>query len=635
MLEVMRKHAQSWISKVILGGIILSFALWGVGDYFLGSRVQVVAEVDGNPMPDSAFAQAYERQLGSIRAMLGGNVSKEMIERLGLKQETIQTMINRQLMLDEAQRTGLTAPEATLLARVRANPVFQASGSFDQNRYRILTRNMGFRTPSDYEAEQRLNLMVDALQKGILNSASASEEQVRDRFEDEYENRVIAAIIVDPVSLEGKIKVSDAAARDYYEAHKENYRSPLRLKLAIAEIQPGTGDIEIDESEIQAVYEEQRDRLSKPEQRHARHILVRLAVDAGENTRNSAFEKIQKAADRIKAGEDFAKVAREMSDDTSAKDGGDLGMFERGKMVAPFEEAAFSMQDGEVSEVVETQFGLHLIQLLETTPEQVTPLAEVRDDIAQELRLEKTNNEAYQLSQDLDDALGREDSLKAAADSMNLAVRELELISQDEALAESLFATEHDFRRQTFAKAPGDTVEVVELSDGRFVAVEVLERLEPDVLPFAKVTAKVYLEAKRRMAEEQARSLADEILSKAKQAKFDKLAQQYGQPIYISKPVRRLGTGDDATWLTTKVLEAAFATPAGETFATAIDVPQGQALIQVRNITAAKDDEFAKQKAAIKGELLRGNGAVRFARWMASVRDRHDIVVHDDVLDRF
>ncbi len=635
MLEIMRKHAQSWISKVILGGIILSFALWGVGDYFLGSRVQVVAEVDGNPIPDSAFAQAYERQLNMYRALLGDKFSKEMIDRMGVKQETVQTIINRQLMLDEAMETGLTAPEATLLARVRANPAFQASGSFDQNRYRILTRNMGFRTPTDYEAEQRLNLMVDALQKGIINSADVNDEQIRDRFAAEYETRVIAAIIVDPASLESKINITDEAAREYYEAHKENYRSPLRLKLAVVEIEPGVDDIEIDENEIQAAYEEQRDRFSKPEQRHARHILVRLVLDAGEDARNSAFEKIEKAAARIKAGEDFAKVAREMSDDATAKNGGDLGSFGRGEMVAPFEEAVFSMQDGEVSEVVETQFGLHLIQLLDIKPEQTTPLEQVRNEIAEQLRLVRIRDEAYRLSQDLDDALGQEDTLKAAAEGMNLAVRELGPISQDEALAEDLFVVDSAFRQQIFAASPGDPVNVVELSESHFVAVEVLERLEPDVLPYVKVTAKVYENARRSMAAEQARTLADEILTKADQARLDSLAQQYGQPIYISKPVRRIGIGDDSTWLTTMVLEAAFDTAKGDAYQSALDVPQGLALIQVRDVIAAKDSEFARQKEAIESELLKGNGAVRFARWMASVRDRHDIIVHNDVLDRF
>ncbi len=637
MLESMRNHAQSWLSKLILGGIILSFALWGIGDYFMGSRVQAVAEVDGEPITDVAFQQAYERQLNAYRSLLGGNFSRQAANRLGIKQTTLQTMVNRMLMLNEAEAMGLVAPEATLLARVRTNPAFQAAGSFDATRYRILTRNMGFRTPTDYENEQRLNLMVDALQQAITGSADVREEEIRQRFADEYEKRVIAAIIVDPASLEAKVSVTDAEARAYYEAHKNSYRSPLRLRLAIVEINPATisKDIDISEDDIRAAYEEKQDTYQVPEQRHARHILIKLPKDADDAAVKVAREKIEKAAARIRTGEDFAKVAREVSEGPTAKNGGDLGFFARGKMVAPFDKVVFSMKPGDVSGPVRTRFGFHLIQLLEIRLAKTRSLKEVHDEIYRQLRLEKARDEAYRLSQDLDDALGQEDTLKAAAESINLPVRELGPISRDEALADPLFAGHPAFRLKVFNTPVDAPVEVEEMDDGRFVAVEVLKRLVPEVLPYAKVAREVYTQAKKAKAMKLAQEKAADMLSKAKSTAPEKLAQEYGQPIYISKPVRRIGSGDTSAWLTTDVLRAAFETPKGHMYGKAIRVPQGLALIQVRDVIEAGQNEFEKQKAAIRSELLKANGAVRFARWMASVRDRHDIVVHDDVLARF
>jgi len=131
MLEIMRNQAQSWLAKLILGGIALSFGLWGIGDYFTGSRVAYVAEVDGKPISDQSFSQTYERQLNSYRAMLGQQFSKTLVEQLGVKDNTLQTMINRQLMLDEASRMGLVASDAALLAYVQNNPTFQQAGAFD------------------------------------------------------------------------------------------------------------------------------------------------------------------------------------------------------------------------------------------------------------------------------------------------------------------------------------------------------------------------------------------------------------------------------------------------------------------------------------------------------------------------
>ncbi len=637
MLESMRNHAQSWLSKLILGGIILSFALWGIGDYFLGSRVQAVAEVDGTPVTDVAFQQAYERQLNAYRSLLGGRFSRQTARQFGVKQETLQTMVNRMVMLSEARAMGLVAPEATLLARVRANPAFQAAGSFDATRYRILTRNMGFRTPADYEEEQRLNLMVDALQQAITGSADVREEEIRQRFADEYEKRVIAAIIIDPASLEAGVKVSDEQARSYYASHKNDYRSPLRLKLAVVEIDPENiaRDMDISEADIRAAYEEHLDTYHVPEKRHARHILIKLPKDADDAAVKAARKKIEKAAARIRAGEDFARVAREVSEGPTAKKGGDLGFFTRGKMVPPFDKAVFSMKAGELSAPVRTRFGLHLIQLLEIRPARTRTLQEVHDEIARQLRLEKARDEAYRLSQDLDDALGQEDTLKAAAESINLPVRELGPVSRDEALADPLFAGHPAFRQKVFSTPVDAPVEVEEMDDGRFVAVEILQRLPPKTLPFAKVASKVYAQAKKARANELAQEKATEILRKARSTTPEKLAQAYGQPLYISKPVRRIGSGDSASWLTTGVLSAAFETPKGHMYNKPVRVPQGLALVQVRDVIAPGKEEYEKQKAVIRNALLKANGAVRFARWMASVRDRHDIVVHNDVLARF
>lgn len=297
MLESMRNQAQSWIAKVILGGIALSFALWGVGDFFTGNQVQTVAEVDGKPIVDGAFRQAYERQLNNYRSMMGNQFSKELVEQLGVKEETIQTLINRKLMLGEASKMGLSAPEAALLASLHSDPAFQSANGFDANRYRILTRNMGFRTTRDYEDEQRLNLMVDALQQAVVGSAQVNDRDIRDNFNREFEQRVLSAIIVDPASMLDKVKISDAQARDYYDANMSNYRSSLKVKLTAVEISPETfsNDLVIDAADVEAAYSDRKADFSKPEQRRASHILVRNSKDADEATRSAAFKKIESA----------------------------------------------------------------------------------------------------------------------------------------------------------------------------------------------------------------------------------------------------------------------------------------------------------------------------------------------------
>ncbi len=639
MLESMRNHAQSWISKIILGGIALSFVLWGVGDYFLGPQMQEVAEVDGNPIPETEFYQSYERQLNNLRASVGKDFSKDMARQLGLKDQTLQTIINRRIILSEASRMGLTAPNPALIQRVHSNPSFQTAGTFDPSRYRILTRNLGYRSPADFERELSLDMMADALQQAIVGSSSVSDKEIRQRFNAEYEKRVLASLIIEPGSLEGKVKVSDEQAREYYETHKNSYRSPLRLNLAIVEISPAKlgQDIALEEADILTAYEAEKDKFTEPEQRHARHILVRVSDKESDDERQLARTRIEKLLQRIQSGEDFSKVAISDSEDVTAKDGGDLGFFARGAMVPSFEQAAFSLQTGEVSGIVESPFGFHLIKLIEIRPESSQSLDKVRAQLEDQLRQEKASDEAYNLSQDLDDALGKEESLSAAADTLDLPVRKLGPLSLEEAIADPLFANNIEFRGKIFNAGKDDPINIHELDDGSYIAVEIKSRQKPDILPFEKVASRVYANVKAEEARRLAREKAEEAREKAASTStsLDMLAAEYSQGIFLSKPVRKSGVGDEAEWLTTTLLEQAFLTPMGGTLARVIEIPKGFAVVQVRDVISATEDEFIKQADGIRQEIRKANGASRFARWIASVRDRHEININETALDRY
>ncbi len=636
MLESMRNHAQSWIAKVILGGVALSFVLWGVGDYFLGGQVQPVAEVDGSPIGQTEFVQAYERQLNNYRRMLGSNFSKELVRSLGLKDNTLQTMINRRLMLDEANKLGLTAPESMVIASVRQEAAFQSAGNFDPQRYRILTRNMGYATPQDYEQDLKVNLLIDMLQKTIVDSARVSEQEVREQYERDYEKRVLAAVVVEPASLEKDITIDHDKALAWYEAHKDQYMSPLRVRLKLVDIDPldMAKDLAVSKADLDKAYEENLQQYTRPEQRHARHILIKVSPDASEGVRKAAREKIEAALKRVRSGEDFAKVAKEVSQDSSAKQGGDLGWFAQGAMVPQFDAQVFSMQPGEISDVVETQFGFHIIKLEGVKPREVLPLEKVKAELEAEIRRRMGADEAYQLSQDLDDALGMEDSLSAAAESVGLNVREIGPISQNEAFAEKALS-DPAIRNQVFSARPGDPIEIHETNDGHFIAFEIVERVQPQVLPFEKVAKRATDDARRDAARNKARELAEKILKAANGKNADELAQQFSLPKFISKPLRANGSGDQAPWLTRSVLDAAFRTAKGQWLTSVQQVPDGLAVVQVQDVIPASEEEFQKQQDSIRQQVKKSKGAVRFARWMDSVREQHEIIVHPEVIERF
>ncbi len=635
MLESMRNQAQSWLAKLLLGGIALSFVLWGVGDYFLGGRSEPVAEVDGKPITANEFRQALERQKNAYRQALGKQYSKELLDSLHLKDSTVQTLVNRRIMFSVASELGLAAPEPVVAASIRANPAFQSASGFDPRRYQILTRNMGFGSSRDYENDLRLNMKVDALQKALSGSARVSEKEIRERFDHDYEQRVLQAIIVDPDKLLDSVKMDEAGARAWYDSHKNDYRSPLRIRLNAVEINPDelAKDISVDEAELKAAYEERLAEFVEEEQRHARHILVRIGKDATAEAQVAARKRIEAIQARIKAGEAFAKVADEASEDAGAKDGGDLGWFRKGAMAPAFDKAVFSMSKGDTSDIVETQFGYHLIRLEGIRKSGTKKFDEVRDQLKDDLIRARAAEEAYKLSQDLDDALGMEDSLKAAAGDLNLKLDAIGPVSMDEAGANPLLS-DADLRAKAFSTLPGQTIEIEETAKGHFVAFEVIERNEPEVMAFDKVSASAMADAKRDAARKEARKLADKIRQTSGKS-LAALAEEYGQEKYISKPVRINGTGDNAVWLTPEALKQAFLGNQGEWLETTVEVPQGVAAIRVEKIIAAPDDEFDKQKANIILQVREAKGTARFARWMAAMRDKHEIEIYERALERY
>ena len=635
MLETMRNHAQGWLAKLILGGIALSFVLWGVGDYFLGGAPDPVAEVDGKPISNAEYNQIYERQKNAYRQMFGKNYSSDLMDSINLKETTLQTLVNRHIMLGLAADLGLAAPEQVVLSNVQANPAFQSASGFDPQRYQILTRNMGFGTAKDYENDIRLTIMVDALQKAVSGSARVSEREVREMFNRQYEQRVLEAIIVDPDSILAKITVDESEAKAWYESHKDSYRSPLRSRINVVDISPEelAGDISVDEGDIRNAYENRENEFAVPEERKASHILAKVAQDASDELRAMVRKKIEATQLRLKSGEDFATVAKEDSDDASAAEGGSIGWFKQDAMVAVFGQAAFSMSKGDISDIVESQFGYHIILLEDIREAKIKTFAEVKDSLKDDLIKARAAEEAYKLSQDLDEALGMEDSLKAAAESLNLKMQSIDPISLDEAIAQPLLA-DAQLRAKAFSTMPGQAIEIVETAKGHFVAFEVTERIDPEVMDFAKVAATALEDVKRDAAMKQARQLAEDI-RQAGDKSLDALAQEFGQAKFISKPVRSSGEGDDAGWLTVDVLNPAFNVNQGAWVEQTIKVPQGFAVVRVADVIAASEEEFNNRKAEITKQAETAKGEMRFARWMASVRDRHEITTNQQALERY
>jgi len=305
-------------------------------------------------------------------------------------------------------------------------------------------------------------------------------------------------------------------------------------------------------------------------------------------------------------------------------------------MVPEFEDVVFSkLQVGEVSGVLRTQFGLHLVQLNEIQPALVQPLAEVHEDLRQQLIKQALDNEAYRLSEDLDNALGMEDSLAAAAAAVNLPLMKLGKLSSENVLANTLLSSSDALKKSAFSMMPGDAIEIVEVNDGHFVALEVMQRINPETMVYDEVVKRVYNDVRADEAAKQAQLIADDSLAAGLAgANIDDLAQKFAQPKYISKLVLSTGEGDESNWLQ-GVLTSSFRTPEANWVDSTLMTGQGIAVVFVEEVQQADSSTFEAEADIVRDEALKAKGAVRFARWMARVRDRHEISVNKRVLERF
>lgn len=624
MLERMRAHAQSWIAKALLGGIILSFALWGVADYFLSPKLEPVAEVDGKPIPPREFAMAYEREIAAMQARLGNRFTRADAARIGLPRATLEALIDERLMRAEAKKLGLVVPDAILAATVQSTPGFQTNGHFDPARYAMVVRALGFARPRDYEQEVRTQILAAHLRAALSRSAIVSEREALARFMQEHEQRSFLVVRLNPKEL-AVPEPDEQQLREWFEAHRDRYRTPTRIALAYVLLSPDAmaGDIEVSSEEIRKAYEAHKARYTTPEARRLWHWWMPTDTEA---QRKQALAVAKKIAERVRKGTPLAKAVKEVSDRKAE----DLGWMKRGELADRLEKVAFALKKGEVSAPVVTDKGVHLFWLADVRPARVRPLEEVRNEIAHELALAHAREEVDARADELDDALGRTDSLEEAARELGIALHTKTATLADLARDADLGAPE--VIKALRELAPGDPPPLLELEDGRVIALEVRRRIPAQPMPFADARPLVrrdWMEAKRH---ELARSRAQAWLKRlAEGASANALASE-GASLVTIPPVTR-AEAEQAGLPHAAVAKAYEARPGDwldEIFADGSAV----VLVQVRSVKSPDRKAWEKLRDRVLTSLRQEMGQVRVARWMASLRKRHEVAIHEEALRR-
>lgn len=507
--DKLREGAQGTTSKIILGAIILSFALAGVGSYVTQPAKQVAAVVNDEEIPAQALENAYRNERDRLQSQLGEQFSQLLADPTyvaQIRRSVLEQMIEQSLIDQKIAELGLRASDEQVRQAIRALPEFQTDGKFDNDRYlQLLGRNN--LTPEQLRDSIRQDLNRQMLLNAIVGSAFSlpNEAGLLDRLT--HQQRSATLVRLPLAEFESGAEVTDDEAKAWYEAHPGQFQRPEQVKLNYVLLGANTVSAQdIDELAIEDFYAANQASYTQPEQRRVAHIMV--------NKDGDAEQKIQAILERLNAGEEFAELAASESDDAfTGEKGGELDWMEAGTLDPAFDKAAFALANaGDVSGVVESDFGLHLIKLLEVREAQVKPLSDVRDSIAERLAADQAGDDFYQREQRLAElAFEFPDSLDMAADELELTVQSTDFVSagefpqvlSDTRVINKAFSSE--LREQRMNS------DIIELGDNQAAVIRVLDYRPAAVRDFDEVKAQAFELARKDKAAEQAQQAADAL----------------------------------------------------------------------------------------------------------------------------
>lgn len=381
MLEILRKKAQSPVLQAIVVIIVLVFIFWGVGTNNNNGGGQSVASVNGEPILYPDYQQAYDRAVTNLREQFGGTIPKGLLDNFDLRNQVLDQLIQTTLLRQGGKAAGSLVSNDEVMDAIKEMEAFRENDVFNMEQYKaILTGSRT--TPTAFEESMRQNILTNKITDEIGRFAKVVDSEIAELFNYENEEIKLEYVSLNADDFKDKVELNEDSIIAFHEENRENYKTAEQIKLKylafpFSDIESGP----VSDAEVENYYQQNIDRFSYPEKRGASHILLKTAEGDSEERLAERRLEIETILERAKSGEDFAMLAKEYSEGPSAPKGGYLGVFGRGQMVPAFENAVFGMQVGEISGVVKTQFGLHVIRLDKIEPFRVTPIEEARAEI--------------------------------------------------------------------------------------------------------------------------------------------------------------------------------------------------------------------------------------------------------------
>ena len=634
MLQSIREKIQGIVAAVIIGLICLTFGVWGIESYLSEASKVVVAEVGGEDIELAEYQDAFQRLRQRAQAELGDQFDPTQWAGEDTKRRVLEFVVDDELLTQLLERRRIRVGSDQVAQFLMGSPNFQVDGKFSSERYAQVTNMLGF-TEQAFEQQAQRDMAVEQLRAGVIASAFASHQELDDIARLAVQTRDIGYVVLKPAEPKS-VTVSDTDLKAYFKEHGESFRVPDKVALEFIEINQAEllREVDVEESDILAFYEAHKADFTMEEQRNARHILVQLAPDASDAEVASARKKAEDLRARVAKGEDFSAVARASSDDIGSRaDGGSTGLFGRGVMAPEFETAVFGMKVGEISDLVRTDFGFHIITVTEIKPEDMKPYVDARGEVEQRLRKEKAEELYFELAERFSDSVYEfPDSLEDAAKALDLQLHKTSLQTEAEvaaafnpAVAEA--AWEPEVLTQGLVSPP------VEIGEARVVAVKVTQFEAAHIPSLAAIREEVLTVVQAERVREAARTRGEALLKRLD-------GGETGPDVAAAEKleweaVSAAGRADER--LNRAVLRAAFrlgSVASGAPARTGVELADGAyAVVEVSKVDAPAEAKATEALAAAARDALVRNRAVSAWRdFMSEIRQTASVSTHPESL---
>lgn len=518
MLDKLREGAQGKVAKVILGLIILSFALAGVGSYLNGPARTAPATVNGTEISAAALENAYRNERARMESQMGEAFSQLAANPDYMKQfrrGVLDRLIDQALLDSKARELGLRISDEQIKQAIVAMPEFAENGKFNNDRYLQLIRRAGM-TPEMFRDSLRQDMVRQQLMSALLGTEFSLKGEAEQLDKLYNQTRDLRLVRLAAANYMADVQVSDNELEQYYKTNGARFMNDEQVKVDYLLLDAANlaKDIKVTEQDAQDYYDQHQDLFQRAERRHVAHILIPFGKDE-----KAAEQKAEAVLAKAKAGDDFAALAKADSSDTfSAKKGGELDWFEKGVMDPAFEKAAFALNKaGDLSGVVKSPFGFHIIKLLGVEAVQTKPFADVKEETITRLQADKAKEKFFAEQQKMaDNSFENPDSLDLTADAMGMKVQSSDFFTQATAPAPLNDPKVLSVAFSEQLRDDNTNSDVIELADGKALVLHITGHKPKAVKPLAEVKEQVIAAIKHDKASEVARGKAQGLLDKLK-----------------------------------------------------------------------------------------------------------------------